>query len=575
MMVGYFPQPYPEELFYSVCARAAERLRFERHASFMQELFGNPYCRANVGFPFRLKAFLSNLPPGQTYAPDLIIEKHTLLPLHEPFLGEDRRTKIREEAKSDQRPFSRPVVSGGQTTVAQPAYLRCCPCCDLEDEERHGERFWRRLPQVTGVEVCPRHEVFLNSTSIARTGHRNCRAFVSARSDTTRQPARPIDPANDQHQILLRLASDAEWLLRSNSRCPGPLKIRWLNQELLVAKGYAAIRGRHLDTESLHRDFARWITPSTLNILQSELGTDPHTSWLRSIARRAGAIPVPFRQLLFIQFLGESVASFFGKIGQDESRIEVGPWPCLNPVCTNYRKFVIHANRREDHGRIGVFSCSFCCFSYSRYFRRRDVFKTNNVRYRGWLWFRELRTLTADGSVPLREIYKRLGITENALRQYAAELKIPVRPRNHSKRGRRGKVRIDPKLRKQRRCEWLEIRRDNPRTPARILRLNHVTVWNFLWRHDRDWYHKNKPKPPGNPRRGTRGATDWSARDAELAERVRQIGENFKATAGNKPKLSLRAISASLGVGLDAYYLDRLPATKAAVARIRETKSWA
>jgi len=39
-MVGFFPDPYPDELLYSVCARYHHRVRYRAHRATAQDLFG-------------------------------------------------------------------------------------------------------------------------------------------------------------------------------------------------------------------------------------------------------------------------------------------------------------------------------------------------------------------------------------------------------------------------------------------------------------------------------------------------------------------------------------------------------
>ena len=40
-MLEYFPDPYPDELLYSVWARFSDQVRYPNHREIMQELFGS------------------------------------------------------------------------------------------------------------------------------------------------------------------------------------------------------------------------------------------------------------------------------------------------------------------------------------------------------------------------------------------------------------------------------------------------------------------------------------------------------------------------------------------------------
>ena len=63
-MIGYFPEPYPDELFYSLCARFGERMRYPHKSTVMRELLGAEGTVAVVDFPSRLGFFMEALPPG-------------------------------------------------------------------------------------------------------------------------------------------------------------------------------------------------------------------------------------------------------------------------------------------------------------------------------------------------------------------------------------------------------------------------------------------------------------------------------------------------------------------------------
>ncbi|MBN1137926.1 MAG: hypothetical protein JXM73_15155 [Anaerolineae bacterium] len=63
-MIGYFPEPYPDELFYSLCARFGARMRYPHKSAVMRELFGTEAAIAVVDLPSRLGFFTEALPPG-------------------------------------------------------------------------------------------------------------------------------------------------------------------------------------------------------------------------------------------------------------------------------------------------------------------------------------------------------------------------------------------------------------------------------------------------------------------------------------------------------------------------------
>ena len=67
-MIGFFPDPYPDELLYSACARYATITSYLNKQSVVSELFGKQGLSAIVDFPTRLEYFVSNLPYGHNYS---------------------------------------------------------------------------------------------------------------------------------------------------------------------------------------------------------------------------------------------------------------------------------------------------------------------------------------------------------------------------------------------------------------------------------------------------------------------------------------------------------------------------
>jgi hypothetical protein len=53
-MIGCFPDPYPDELLYSVCARFHKRVQYPNKKGTMRELFGDEAAIAVVDLPSNL-----------------------------------------------------------------------------------------------------------------------------------------------------------------------------------------------------------------------------------------------------------------------------------------------------------------------------------------------------------------------------------------------------------------------------------------------------------------------------------------------------------------------------------------
>lgn len=91
-MISFFPDPYPDELLYSVCARFADRVQYPGESSVVWQLFGTRNGAAVVDLPSRLGHLVATLPPEHNYTVDQLIDDHTLLPFYSPFCPPSRIT---------------------------------------------------------------------------------------------------------------------------------------------------------------------------------------------------------------------------------------------------------------------------------------------------------------------------------------------------------------------------------------------------------------------------------------------------------------------------------------------------
>lgn len=128
-MIGFFPDPYPDELLYSICARYHYRVGYREKISTARDLFN---ARTPIGFtlPNWLKRLISVLPPGHCYSVDQLIDEHTLLPFYEPFLSPERVGQIRY-VMGEKRRGTPDLIGVGAMLPAKtrPESLRYCPAC--------------------------------------------------------------------------------------------------------------------------------------------------------------------------------------------------------------------------------------------------------------------------------------------------------------------------------------------------------------------------------------------------------------------------------------------------------------
>jgi hypothetical protein len=170
-MAGCFPDPYPDELLYSLCARYSDRVRYPDHRMVMVELFGSPKVTVAIDLPSHLGHLGAFLSPHSYYTLDNLINNHTLLPYLKHFFDCTSLERIRAGMLGTARQIVHYRSRFMKPRTTSSAYLRSCPVCIEEDINVFGSSYWHRIHQVPGVEVCPTHALFLEKSNVKTYGH--------------------------------------------------------------------------------------------------------------------------------------------------------------------------------------------------------------------------------------------------------------------------------------------------------------------------------------------------------------------------------------------------------------------
>jgi len=219
-MIGCFPDPYPDELLYSVCARYHDRMMyFGSGYTTIQELFGSN-SGVTIDLPTRLAYLTTALPPGHRYTVDYLIDRHTLLPFYSPFLTTERVERIRSDMRGNDGSAIHKIAGITPSNIRTPDKLRYCLFCAESNKKEYGEFYWHRLHQLPGIEVCPIHEVFLEESSAYMRNRVNAKVLTSAEQEISGISPRLLNSFNSNHQVLLKIAQDATWLLEQHSLVP-------------------------------------------------------------------------------------------------------------------------------------------------------------------------------------------------------------------------------------------------------------------------------------------------------------------------------------------------------------------
>ena len=316
-MIGFFPDPYPDELIYSFCARFHERVQYPCSRLTIQELFGVPRTIVNVALPNSLGKLISSLPSGHQYTVDRLIDEHSLLSFCSPFLEPDYIITLRKYMLEDSRRDLRKLSLFAAQGLPLAEWFQYCPLCAEDDRKFFGECYWHRLHQLLGVRVCPVHKVFLENSKARSSSKILPYKLACAEQAVEIKSLHPLDLSNPCHEALLRIANDATWLLHQPSLVLGIEPIRNYYLYLLENCWLSSDVGK-VHVNELLKAFINYYPPGFLKLIACELdakkrhGWRCHYNWLLRLVRPSSqkAHP-PIHHLLLIHFLGFTVDEFF------------------------------------------------------------------------------------------------------------------------------------------------------------------------------------------------------------------------------------------------------------------------
>jgi hypothetical protein len=455
-----------------------------------------------------------------------------LLPFYSPFVSRARVKKIEDEMIKDV-PCNILSSLGIRAKQVLPfEYLRFCPMCLSDDRKQYNETYWHRLHQLSGVLVCPAHNCFLEN-SLLRWGRESSASFQTAEEFIPPLEPRYIDPNSKDHQILLKIAKDAEWLLSQKDLCleTGELQKRYFN--LLLKKGFAYYNDR-VRHNKLVKACNEYFSPE----LFKQVGRiSERDNWLTILVEphKQEVVFHPVRHLLLMNFLGLTAEEFFTSFVEFKPFGDP-PYPCLNKAADHYAemrisKCEIYDNLSKDDSKkgrpIAYFACD-CGFTYQRVGpdeSETDKFDFSLVREYGHIWENKLTEMWSNLNLSILEIGQYLRISELTVCRHAIRLDLPMNTENS--RPLKGYARYrNPKMdlskRKQDyRNKWLKVVKNNPGLTRNELMKAEIFLYLWLRRNDEEWVEKHLPPVNKIPKNTIR--LDWKKIDEDLSKKIETV----------------------------------------------------
>lgn len=318
-MLGYFPAPYPDELFVSICARFGQRAGISSQ-QLRLILFGHTTVHNLYDLPSRLGRFVEILPAGHKYAVEGLVQNHTLWPFYRPFLPLDRAKRAEALMRGENRNSIQNIIGRTRSLISRASYFRYCPMCVEVDRSHFGETYWHRIHQLDNIKICAVHHTILIESNLALLS--DTIMDITAAQVTESRSSHHLNIDDQKDQIMIQLAKDAEWLLNNptNSSIKLVKNLYWQHSIERNATTIKNNKRLKVDCPKLSIDFNNYFTLELLSQLGWPLSHTNNYSWLYNlISKSVTSIMHPFYHLLMIQFMGYTAKTFFDLVINSET----------------------------------------------------------------------------------------------------------------------------------------------------------------------------------------------------------------------------------------------------------------
>lgn len=357
--LAYFPEPYPNELLYSLLARYGVHIGKPKTMHILDVLYGRRGVPAAVALPTHLGALAERLPSGVHWSVETFIQRFTLYPYFTAFEPPEVQTAAWAAMMAgDTSGFFLRLGLAAFKVRGASTPLRYCPQCREVMWRQYGELYWRRDHQLPGVVVCPEHGVALRDSLVHphTAGRHTYLDATPANCPAGRPPA--LEFSANLSPVLLRLARRSAQLLDP----PYPAKRfpEWTAYYRNRVRVCGFVRGSRVDQARLHDLFVQQYGALLKLIEAMPQPLDEGGGWLAAMVRKHRKAFPPLYHVLMQDFLAQqrTVRQPFGE----------GPWPCRNPLATHCgEKTITHLCWHRNHGHwVALFRCA-CGYTYSRW----------------------------------------------------------------------------------------------------------------------------------------------------------------------------------------------------------------
>lgn len=495
-MPGIFPRPGDDELLYSVIARYGAMAGNGVGGQLIQEFFDTSVGIAAVDLPCRIDMFASRIPRGTAWGRDRLIDGHTLFPYQLRFAPPAVAAAVRGYMAGGEgrRPARLGVMSAAFPTSER---LMLCPACAREDAAGSGFGIanWRRVHQLPGVLVCPRHGRPLYESEVARIDRRGKGALIPL-TRAVRDASRPLALPRGTTGKLLTFAVASERLLSGGTN---PCDTAALQARLKgLLPGYRWSRAPSLlHIEALVGDFLRHPGIRSLMSAIDLAWTDGQVATaLNRLLYRETAAKHPLMVLMVLELAGATMDDL---AGADAVPPPARPTPgrvkatirhdlsCGNPACGRFAGEIVGADAGTSPVRA---ECTACGYVYALDSRRPGGTCTLET---GALWDGLLVRTLSGGDIGVRAAGRALGVAPTTVMRHARRLGLWQEEWKDRPKLRLRRETLAQRLLERHRAGWLAFRAAGVAVPTKTMPREAFNAYRYLIRKDRGWLRTNSP----------------------------------------------------------------------------------
>ncbi|MDQ0160731.1 TnsD family Tn7-like transposition protein [Alkalibacillus salilacus] len=307
-MMNFIPTFYDDELLVSAISRYRMRSGIRSVKSLEYHVFGQKRMTKSAFLPIDIDGLCANLPPNSKITSDELIQNHTLYPFYTAYLSDEKAKQVLEAMKKGSRTNIENMVGITASGIKPSQFLKYCPTCVHDDYNTLGESYWRRLPQLPGVFICPKHKVFYKRSSVIM--HDGRLSYVVPNEESLNEEIDNAWFSNKWTRLNLEYVRYAESLLNATpERKPSSFIVNYYVDQLRQ-KGFASSNG-NIYMKEFAEAFMDYFAADYLDIMQSSIDEKDGAGWLGRFFRNNYKHKSPLRHLLIHQFLKLSVHNLF------------------------------------------------------------------------------------------------------------------------------------------------------------------------------------------------------------------------------------------------------------------------